>query len=92
MLTVWNIHVILKMNSPARSDLSGLFLTSDSDSSKFVVNKDFFWRSSSIFLEGGGVEYYSLYLFVCYHCTTNKGLVHLSKEDVNPPTQNTHWD
>jgi hypothetical protein len=26
-------------------------------------------------------------LFVCYHYATTKGLVPLSKEDVNPPTQ-----
>ena len=37
-------------------------------------------------------EFSLLFLFVCYHYATTKGLVHLSKEDVNLPTQKTRWD
>jgi len=31
-------------------------------------------------------------LIVIVIITLPLGLVHLSKEDVNPPTQKTHWD
>ncbi len=48
-----------------------------------------FHRSS---LGGFDDDRIALIVIDWYHYATTKGLVRLSKEDVNPPTQNTHWD